>query len=572
MPKFALQFIQNITSQGNIFAYLIILPICVLNTLPFLALLFPLSKTQKRIILITVIGIDTALIAVSASLAHQLIYNLGYDTWMHLTIIQRGVENGLFAGDPYYAGFPNTPHYSIADVFYILLSKITGIAPLMLWGNLSFIFAGLIFLACIWWYKELFEDSRFGWLAGLLFILSISIKWHYATYPRNIAFIFFFLSLLFYFLSVKQNRYILYCGISFGFCIMSHLFTAIMCFTFLITYILLTWGIDAIHRKKRLWLEELKRLAFIPIGCIVASPWLFIFGKQALTHTETSMSHYSLPDWHVETTILGWTFTTYKPKMFFEIFPNILWILAGIGFLICLYYIIRGNYKPVHIFLVSSAIIPVLVLLTPLYLPIVHIFGEWMPSRFIRVMSVPPLAVLSCGTIVYFLTMLRANHKIQRSIIRSFGIILAFIFMIIVISPIAIMQKNLYKSREQVLTPLDAWNIDFPTLKGMIKDKVVLTDPDTSYFLTYYTSAYVVAIPPGHGSPYINHEARIAEVSAIFDPNTNPEKRYELLNKYQVEYVMLNLRSIPSTAKEIFDQQKRFKLVYDVDGLIVYRY
>jgi hypothetical protein len=187
-------------------------------------------------------------------------------------------------------------------------------------------------------------------------------------------------------------------------------------------------------------------------------------------------------------------------------------------------------------------------------------------------MSVPPLAVLSCGTIVYFLTMLRANHKIQRSIIRSFGIILAFIFMIIVISPIAIMQKNLYKSREQVLTPLDAWNIDFPTLKGMIKDKVVLTDPDTSYFLTYYTSAYVVAIPPGHGSPYINHEARIAEVSAIFDPNTNPEKRYELLNKYQVEYVMLNLRSIPSTAKEIFDQQKRFKLVYDVDGLIVYRY
>ncbi|MEK7399147.1 MAG: hypothetical protein AAB116_19595, partial [Candidatus Poribacteria bacterium] len=372
--------------------------------------------------------------------------------------------------------------------------------------------------------------------------MSISIKWHYATYPRNIAFIFFFLSLLFYFRSAKK-RYILYCGISFGFCIMSHLFTGIMCFTFLIAYIILTWGIDAIHRKKRLWIEELKRLAFIPIGCIVASPWLFIFGKQALTHTETSMSHYSLPDWHAETTILGWTFTIYKPKMFFEIFPKILWILAGIGFLICLYYIIRGNYKPVHIFLVSSAIIPVLVLLTPLYLPIVHVFGEWMPPRFIRVMSVPPLAVLSCGTIVYFLTMIRANHKIQRSIIRSFGIILAFIFIIIVISPIAIMQKNLYKSNEQVLTPLDTWESDFSALKGTIKDKVVLTDPNTSYFLTYYTSAYVVAIPPGHGSPYINHEARIADVSAIFDPNTNPAKRYELLNKYQVEYIMLNLRS-----------------------------
>jgi len=218
------QFIQNIRAQGDTFAYLIVLPVCAVNVLPFLSLLFPLSKTQKRIILIAVIIIDTALIAISASLSHQMIYNMGYDTWMHLAIIQRGVENGLFGGDPYYLNFPTTPHYSIVNVLYILLSKITGIAPHLLWGNLSFVFAGLIFLACVWWHKELFEDSISGWFAGLLFILSISIKWHYATYPRNIALIFFFLSLLFYLRSVK-NRYIIYCGISFGFCIMSHLFT-----------------------------------------------------------------------------------------------------------------------------------------------------------------------------------------------------------------------------------------------------------------------------------------------------------------------------------------------------------
>jgi hypothetical protein len=583
--------IQNIGSQENIFAYLVTLPICIINTLPFLTLLFPLSKKQSRIIMVMTIAVDTALIILATSLTHQLIYDIGYDTWMHLAIIQRGIENGLFAGEPYYAGYPNTLHYSIVDVFYMLLSKITGISPLTLWGNLSIMFAPLIFLVCIMWYKELFGDLRLGWLAGLLFMLSISTKWHFATYTRNIAFIFFFLSLLFYFRSAKQKRYILYCGISFGFCIMSHLFTGVMCFTFLIAHIFLTWGVDAIHRKKRLWIEDFKRLLFIPVGGIVASPWLTIFGKQALTHTEISTIHYFLPDWHIQANILGWVFTIYKPNLFFGIYQNILWILASVGFFICLYHIIRGNYKPIHIFLVTAAVIPVLVLLTPFYMTIVHIFGEWMPSRFVKVMSVPPLAALGCGMIIRFLNDLRVNHKMGKSIVvNSSGIILGLIFMATIISfvvKVQITQKDFYTNRYRLLTPLDMCSDDLSSLKDMIRDRVVLTDPITSYFLTYYTSAYVVAIPPAHGSPYINHEARNADVLTIFDPDTDSAKRYELLDKYQVKYVMLNLRAkteniklrgvlinmfCSNTVKENFDKQDRFKLIYDLDGLLVYKY
>jgi hypothetical protein len=574
-------------SQGNTIAYFVTLPICILNVLPFLAFLFPLSKLQKRIVLIAIIGIDTAIIATIALLTHQHVYNIGYDTWMHLTIIQRGVENGLFTGDPYYLGFPTTPHYSIVDVFYVLLSAISGIAPHLFWGNLSFIFVALIFLACIWWYKELFDDSALGWLVGLLFILSITIKWHYATYPRNIALIFFFLSHLFYFRSVrtKQDRYTLYSGISIGFCIMTHLFTGVMCFTSLVTYALTSWGVDAIHRKPRLWNEDLRRLAFIPISLIVSSPWMIMFGKQALTHTEISMSHYSLPDWNVETTILGWTFKIYKPKLFWDIYPSLLWILAGVGLLICLYYIIRGSYKPLHVFLVSAAIIPPIVLLTPFYSTIVNIFGEWMPSRFIRIMPVPPLAVLSIGIIIRFLASIRVNHRIQRAIIRSSGIVLGLIFMIIIIPPIVTIQKDLYKGRNQVLTTLYVWNNDFNALKDKLKNKVVLTDPWTSYILSYYTDAYTVAIPAAHGSPYINHELRLEDVSVMFNPQTDPVKRYELIDKYQVDYVMINLRPkfdntasgygligdfYQSSIKETFDKQKRFKLIYDVNGLFIY--
>jgi hypothetical protein len=587
MSEVLVQFILMLTSQGWIFACLVILPICLLNALPFLSRLLPLSKTRERLLLITVISIDTVLVAVSVALTHQVIYSIKYDTWMHLAIIRRGIEHGLFAGDPFYLNYPTPPHFSLVDVFYIYASKITGIAPYLLWGDSSLLVAAFIFLACAWWHRELFGNSQLGWLAGWLFILSTASQWHYATYPRNFALILFFACLVFYFRSVTRIRYVVHCGLSFGLCIMSHLFTAVMCVTVIVAYFLLACGIDAMHRKQRRWADDLKRFGFIPIGCILASPWLFVFGKEAVTHTETSVSHYSLPNWHVDTTILGWTFTSYAPRRMLGEFPGAMWILAGIGFLICLYRIIRGNYKAMHVFLVTSAIIPVLVLLTPLYSPIVRIFGEWMPSRFVTVMTVPSLAALTCGMAVEALAEIAGNHKQYGLIIRSVGTLLAFILMTVVISPVAIMQKHLSEMQGEVVAPLAVWSNDVAAVNGMLRDKVVLTDPMTSYVLGYYTGAYVVAIPLGHGSPYINHEARNADVTAMFDPNTSVTKRYEILNEYHVEYIMLNLRARSGNAasqydgtgsryldscKAIFDQQKAFTLVYDVNGLMVYKY
>lgn len=587
MTQALLQFIRILTSPGLPFVCLIIFPICVLNILPFLSRWFPLSQTHKRMLLITIVGIDVALTSLSAYVTRQMIYSIRYDTWMHLAIIRRGIENGLFAGDPFYPNYPPPPHYSLVDVFYIYTSKITGVAPLLLWGHFSFLFVALTFLACVWWHRELFDDAQSGWLAGLLFILSTSSQWHYATYPRNVALIPFFVCLLFYFRSAKRIRYVVPCGIAFGLCIMSHLFTGVMCVTFLVAYLLFARGIDAIHRKQCSWSYELQRCAFIPIGCILASPWLFVFGKEALTHTETSMSHYSLPYSHVAASVFGWTFTVYTPRRMLEVFPTTVWILAGAGFLICLYYVIRGNYRPLHAFLLSSAIVPVLVLLSPLYSPVVRIFGEWMPARFVTLTPVPALAAFACEMAVGALSETGKNQRHHGWIVRSVGVLLAFAFMVVFIAPTAVLQVRLYKSQHRIVTPLSAWDNDLSTLAETFKDKVVLTDQMTSYVLPYYTGAYVVAIPPGDGSPYINNDERSADVSAMFDPNTSPLKRHEMLDKYRVEYIMLNLRprgddagarydSIRSqyldSCKAIFDQQKMFSVVYDLNGLVVYKY
>ncbi|HTS17265.1 MAG TPA: hypothetical protein VMP11_06820 [Verrucomicrobiae bacterium] len=587
MSQIPVQFLRILTSQGPRFVCCAIFPICVLNTLPFLSRWFRLSKTHTRILLPTVIGIDAVLAAFCAYATHRVIYSIKYDTWMHLAIIRRGLENGLFAGDPFYPNYPPPPHYSLVDVLYIYASKLTGIAPHLLWAHASFLVVALLFLACVWWHRELFDDSQLGWLGGLLFILSTSAQWHYATYPRNVALIPFFACLVYYFRSANRIWYVVHAGLAFGICVMSHMFTAIMCATFVMVYVLLAGGLDAIHRKHRRWLYDLRRLAFIPIGCILASPWLFVFGREALTHTETSMAHYSLANTHIAARMFGWTFTMYAPGRMLEAFPTIVWVFAGAGLLICLYHMIRGTHKPLHVFLVSTLMVPVVVLLSPLYSPIVRLFGEWMPARFVTVMSVPALAALTWGTATGALPDLGEKRTGYRLIIRGAGLLLVFTFMVVVIGPVAIMQSQLYETQNLVSRPLSTWDNDIPMLEGMFKDKVVLTDPMTSYAMPYYTGAYVVAIPLGHGSPYIDHESRIADVTTMFDPNTSPAKRYEMLHKYHVDYIVLNLRPQGDNAgsqndwvrnryldscKAMFGGQNAFRMVYDVNGLVVYQY
>jgi len=329
---------------------------------------------------------------------------------------------------------------------------------------------------------------------------------------------------------------------------MSHLFAGIMCLTSLAAYIFMNWVVEMFHRRLRLRMADLRCFASIPIGLILASPWLIVFGKQALTHDETSMAHYSLPGWNIKAKILGWTFTCYKPSLFWAAFPPLLWILAGSGSLICLYQVVRGNYGPQHVFLLSAAIIPTIVLFTPLYSPIVGALGEWMPSRFMKIVPVPTLAALSGGMIFQLLFSFRAGHAKQNLIIRSAGILLAFIAMLIIVPQGVTIQKNLYVTRNQVSTPLHTWDSDFRDLESVLKNKVVLTDPLTSYFLPYYTGAYTVAMPAAHGSPYINHEARLADASTMLNPQTASAERHELLDRYGVDYVMLNLR--PEMDKE----------------------
>lgn len=84
---------------------------------------------------------------------------------------------------------------------------------------------------------------------------------------------------------------------------------------------------------------------------------------------------------------------------------------------------------------------------------------------------------------------------------------------------------------------------------------VILTDPNTSFFVSALSAQYVVAIPHGHSSPLVSDDAqRRQDVAAVLDPDTDMEQVYSILERRQVDYILLTFQSPPSGTWALSDE------------------
>jgi hypothetical protein len=451
----------------------------------------------------------------------------------------------------------------------------------------------MIGVATFGWVKELTKDAKIGLLAMVFSLNAVSITWHYATYPRNAAIIFYALAHLFYFRSLRNRRIrdAILSGVFFGFCINTHLFTGVACLLSLLSYGMLKFVADiACKRSLRKCISDVQFI-YIPVGFVVASPWLILYTHQFFTREASSPAHYQmLHQDELLATIGGTKLFCFKRELFFDSYNNLLWILAAIGLLICLYKVIKRKSEDFHLFLIVTAITPLLILLTPLYMVSTKIFGAWMTPRFMQVLPVPILAALAIRHILTILT--KSPFRIAKTIAAAGALLGLFVILFI---PVVAQQIDLHRQQNSVLTPLNVreaiprignWDADFDEMKEMIKDKVVLSDIWTSYFLPYFTGAYVVAIPEAHGSPFVDQERRTEDVALALNPATSTDSLIELLKKYEVEYLLLNLRpklnpsfskysliasQYPDSVLEIFSHNPLMRLVYQHDGVWLYQ-
>ena len=203
-----------------------------------------------------------------------------------------------------------------------------------------------------------------------------------------------------------------------------------------------------------------------------------------------------------------------------------------------------------------------------------------MTPRFTMLLPVPILAALGIRHLLRYLS--AGRLRTAKLAIAACALIGLFITLF---PSVMVQQIDLSKQQNSVLTPLNGWDSDFAKLKPEIEGKVVLSDIWTSYFLPYYTSAYVVAIPPAHGSPFIDQEKRATDVATVLNPNTPVDVVMALLREYEVDYVLLNLRPLlnkdfnkyglinsqyPEGVAARFEQNPSLRLVYRNDGVFVY--
>jgi len=73
---------------------------------------------------------------------------------------------------------------------------------------------------------------------------------------------------------------------------------------------------------------------------------------------------------------------------------------------------------------------------------------------------------------------------------------------------------------------------------------VILADANTSYFISALTDHYVVSIPYGHSSPFVNDdEQRRQDTARALDADTDRGEVLRILDHYQVDFVLLTTGS-----------------------------
>jgi hypothetical protein len=581
-------FFQNLHAQGNAIFYGVTVPFCLINTLPLIALCFVPRRKIREMIILAVCALDLALVVTITFLIRHLIFDVLLDTWVHLSIIQRGIEHGLFAPDSFYLNVPGTsPFYSLIDILIILISKITKIVPLEIWEYASGLLVVVILFFSFRWHKKLLQNRVFGFYGGLIFLICSSGWWYYAVYPRNFALIFFFLSHIFLLQHIKRKGYrpLIWSGIFLGLCISSHLFSGVQCILSMTVFIICSALVDRLHKKHIPVRTFFSYFLFIPIGLIISLPWLINSLNNIITRTEFSAMHYKYLFIEFKIPLTGLSYRVLPPGYLIGEFPLIIWLLAGAGFAISGYRIIKGNYKIFHVFAASTALIAPVLLFTPLYSLFVHTFGSFMPLRLASALPVPAFTAILIKEMADRLKRMSASKCYVKYLAKIAVTVFMFLLLLVIVTPIITEKHYQYLIREQGLSPVGIWANDFKDLKKDLKDHVVLTDLCTSYFLPYFTSAYVVSITPEHGSPYINHEKRMHDMSAMLNVKTNTNDRLTLLNKYNADFVLVNQRTkilhyggwhwiedyYSDTTVMIFDTTKYLQKIYRYQGVDVYR-
>jgi hypothetical protein len=260
---------------------------------------------------------------------------------------------------------------------------------------------------------------------------------------------------------------------------------------------------------------------------------------------------------------------------------NGLMFFAGLVMLVPLVFITR--HKRSARMNVALAVPPVLIALNPWVAPLVYSHATYLLHRFL--LNIPALTItaLVIGSVI-------AWGREGNVIRKAAAVTVIFLWARVLLVGVTVWAADMQSLRFGETAPV----LPRPVVKAarfvnqhVRKEAVILSDPVTSYVLSAFTHANVVAVLGQHGNPNDRHAlARLGAIQTVLSPYTTQMEAVLAVRRFNVDYILVNgsfkqpihefmadwdpafapvLRGKFGTLRDVFEK------VYDNEGITIFK-
>jgi hypothetical protein len=500
-----------------------------------------LSWTMVRSIIIF------GLAGLLACLAYKVGTLLAGDSQVHIAMIRKMITNGVSSQNPFFKdlGIFSTYAYSFWQPALALVSKLAQADPYYLWQKLPIFLSPFILFAGYFFARNLFKNRNVAFVSiVVIFYFFFFVEfvrgntWDMRTliYPRNID-LFILLPLFFgwfmkYFYTLDK-RSLAVAIVTALLIIAVHMFyymlLVLALVAFLVVYFLITR--DKTGSKSIIWT--------LILIVLVAVPYFILRQKTGLISGEILNAHNALSLARGDMINLphGLLITNFR-----FLYPGkVMWgstslIALVTYFVLTPFLFIWFRKKPWAIFLISLILITPFICFNPF---LVYLLGKFSGlPKVARIYQIAPIFYVVGFFLWWFFNQFKkiiANRAFRRSAFLAGLIFLVFIFLPYNVFLDRISPKSLRIQEQKYLTQ-DV--IKF--LNTLPQNSVVSADFQASRNVPTYSSLYVVCINNFYN--FWGHkiiDPRIDDQKAILDPQVSNAATISLLNKYDVDYILV---------------------------------
>lgn len=468
---------------------------------------------------------DVGLIAWRSYAIAPIYFGHNFDTWMHLAIVRRVVENGPFPPDPYYAGYGAAPILSLVHQLYGAAALLTGqpIAQVWIWGIPVVVM--LIGAVAYFLHRELLGDPTAAFFAAMFHLVSRFFELPHANYPRVVGPMFFMLSLALMLRGLRTSRRLMLAmaGLALGLAIAAHPITGVMSTMVVASVLLGEWALEGREGRGRAFVPM--ALALIGGAAVTAGPWIAYDFAALLNLGEPAPLLYG--DWGDLSFFLRINLSRALRSGMPLGDPVSGWtVLWGLPVLLGVVRLFAADCeRRIRVYVAATAAVA----LIAIWSPFTHLFVELFAPRYVaRFFSVLPFPALAGFGLTFVFRKLKGRGP-RLAAATAFTLYAAL----------------LLRSGEPATSygiEHPPWQLDRPELaelEPLLRDRVVLTTRASAYVLPHFTGAYVVLNYQKHSNPWAWDRERVRGARRILKGKEGPAAIRAFCERYEVDFALL---------------------------------